>query len=373
MPRRHFGRLRQLPSNRWQARYADANGILRSAPNTFARRSDAERWLAAVEADMHRGAFIDPRAGQITVGEWAERWFKAASGPLKIKTRAGYASLIKTKIIPRFGAVALATVKPIMVGEWVSDLRRQGLSPSRVRQSYRLLSQIMSAAVENELIAVSPCRGVRLPRMPQTEPHTLSEEDADRIIAEIPAPHDLLVALLAYGGLRIGEAFALRRQSIDLDAGTVTISESLVEIEGHLSFDTPKSHQARTVTLPSFVIERLRLRLSEIGPAQGALLFPSTADRPQHYNAWRTAYFDPAVRAAGLTDVTPHDLRASHATWVAERHGVMAAAARLGHAHASVTTRHYARAAPGQDRTVADALDRARAGRGRGPRSTPKP
>jgi len=194
--------------------------------------------------------------------------------------------------------------------------------------------------------------------MPQTEPHTLSEEEADRIIAEIVAPHDLLVALLAYGGLRIGEAFALRRQSIDLDAGTVTISESLVEIEGHLSFDTPKSHQARTVTLPSFVIERLRQRLREIDPSPGALLFPSTAARPQHYNAWRSAYFDPAVKAAGLTDVTPHDLRASHATWVAERHGVMAAAARLGHAHASVTTRHYARAAPGQDRTVADDLDR---------------
>src|SRR5438552_1657729 len=65
----------------------------------------------------------------------------------------------------------------------------------------------------------------------------------------------------------------------------------------------------------------------------------------------------PAVRATGLVDVTPHDLRASHATWVAQRHGVMAAAARLGHAHASVTTRHYARTFEGQDRTVADDFD----------------
>jgi integrase len=80
----------------------------------------------------------------------------------------------------------------------------------------------------------------------------------------------------------------------------------------------------------------------------------------------------PAVKAAGLTDVTPHDLRASHATWVAERHGIMAAAARLGHAHASVTSRHYARAAQGQDRTVADDLDRARAERGEDPCKGPQ-
>lgn len=60
------------------------------------------------------------------------------------------------------------------------------------------------------------------------------------------------------------------------------------------------------------------------------------------YNQWRKAYFDPAVAAAGLTDVTPHDLRASHGTRVADRYGVMTAAHRLGHSNASVTTRHYA-------------------------------
>jgi integrase len=70
-----------------------------------------------------------------------------------------------------------------------------------------------------------------------------------------------------------------------------------------------------------------------------------------------TAYFDPAVAAVGLTDVTPHDLRASHGTWVADRHGVMTAAHRLGHGNASVTTRHYARPVAGRDAEVADAME----------------
>ncbi|MBV8541964.1 MAG: hypothetical protein JO364_12325 [Pseudonocardiales bacterium] len=57
---------------------------------------------------------------------------------------------------------------------------------------------------------------------------------------------------------------------------------------------------------------------------------------------------------------TLHDLRASHGTWITERFGVMAAAKRLGHANASVTTRHYARASAEFDEGIADGLDNAR-------------
>jgi hypothetical protein len=45
--RRRFGRVRQLPSGRWQARYPGPDGQLRNAPETFAQKGDAERWLSA--------------------------------------------------------------------------------------------------------------------------------------------------------------------------------------------------------------------------------------------------------------------------------------------------------------------------------------
>jgi hypothetical protein len=84
----------------------------------------------------------------------------------------------------------------------------------------------------------------------------------------------------------------------------------------------------------------------------GGILFPGrqthTAHRQQSYHGFRSR-FTRAATAAGFGDVTPHDLRATHATWVADSHGVMVAAHRLGHANASVTTRHYARAVDGRD------------------------
>ena len=54
MSRRQFGRIRQLPSGRWQARYALEDGELRTAPRTFPTKGDAARYLASVETDLAR-------------------------------------------------------------------------------------------------------------------------------------------------------------------------------------------------------------------------------------------------------------------------------------------------------------------------------
>ena len=59
------------------------------------------------------------------------------------------------------------------------------------------------------------------------------------------------------------------------------------------------------------------------------------------------------MKAAGLEDVTPHDLRATHGSWVPRSHGIMAAAKRLGHSNANVSTRRYAREVDDRDAEIA--------------------
>jgi hypothetical protein len=57
---------------RWRARYLDPEGRQRS--RTFARKLDAERFLATVETDKLRGAYVDPDAGRVTLREYGEEW-----------------------------------------------------------------------------------------------------------------------------------------------------------------------------------------------------------------------------------------------------------------------------------------------------------
>jgi integrase len=169
------------------------------------------------------------------------------------------------------------------------------------------------------------------------------------------------VLLLAYGRLRIGEALPLRRRHLDVAHARVVISEAVTELPGGPVIATPKNHQRRELVVPALVARLLAEHLATLPDGPDVFVFPGrqshTATRQQSYHGFRRRFVQ-ALEAAGLANVTPHDLRATHASWVADSHGVLVAARRLGHANASVTTRHYARAMDDRDAQVAAHLDR---------------
>ena len=62
--RRRFGAVRRLSSGRWQARFRDPEtNLYRNAPRTFATKTAAAKWLSAIETDMARGDWHDPKRG----------------------------------------------------------------------------------------------------------------------------------------------------------------------------------------------------------------------------------------------------------------------------------------------------------------------
>lgn len=117
-----------------------------AADRTFATRAEADRYLARHELRLRGGAARDQRASNVTLKEWSQLWLESSTH-LKPKSRVGYESLLRSTILPTFGKRRLRDIDPLEVREWVASLSRRGLSPSRVRQSYRLLSQLCDAAV----------------------------------------------------------------------------------------------------------------------------------------------------------------------------------------------------------------------------------
>lgn len=287
--RRSFGAVRRLQSGRWQARYWDPSAATHlPAPLTFMTKGDANAWLAEKQTEMRRGVFVDVRASRQSLQELIRSHLDAelADGDLKPKTLDGYESLLRSCVAnDSIGNVAASDLRGRDIREWVTRMRQRRLSASRVRQAYRLVSMVCRHAVRDDLLPRNPCDGVELPRLPEPRGRFLETEEVDRLVAAVPETQRSFILTLAYGGLRWGEAAALRVRDIDVSHSTMRIDESLSAAtdprtkKHSLTFETPKSRQSRTITVPTVVVDALVARMAELPMNPSQLLWTTRVGR----------------------------------------------------------------------------------------------
>jgi integrase len=242
---------------------------------------------------------------------------------------------------------------------WVAGMRAKGLSASRSRQAYHVLTSMLDAAVRDGRLARNAAAGVDLPRLPTTERRYLTHGQLEDL-AERCGPYRLLVLVLGYTGLRWGEVAALRTRRIDLLRGRIEVAESVTDVNGQMVFGSPKSHARRWVPIPRFLREDLSVQLVGRGPDD--LVFPSTAGTPLRVQSFRRWRFDRAAAAAGLEGLVPHELRHTAASLaIASGASIKGVQSMLGHASAAMTLDRYGHLFGDELDAVADRMDAARA------------
>jgi integrase len=356
--RRVFGSVRRLSSGRWQVRYRDLTGAIHTGPHTFTSKTDAARYLALVEADLHRGAWADPKLGRMTLAEWADRWQQTTTN-LRPTTRDLYAYLLRRFLVPTFGAVPLSGVDVLTVRSWLADLQAEHLSPSTVAKAYRLLSRILGAAVEAGYLLRNPCtvKGAGQERAPEMRFATVAQVAA--LADAISERYRALVLVAAYGGLRWGELVGLRVKRVDLLHGRVTVAEQVAEVNGQLIPGPPKTDAGRrTITLPAVAAVALAEHLAEFAaPGPEGLVFPAPEGGYLRRSNFRRRWWLRATRAAGVEGLRFHDLRHSAATLaLAAGANTRELMERMGHTSPQVALR-YQHVMAGRDQAIAAALD----------------
>src|SRR5882757_4649364 len=183
---RRFGSVRRRASGRWQARYPGPDGRIRSAPETFERKKDAERYLILVEAALARGEWTDPARARIRLEDYAERWIGQRPG-LRPRTVQLYRWTLKRHIAPFLGGVPLGNLDTPLIREWRSKLLADGVSPGMVAKAYRLLRAVLWTAVrEDELLPRNPCRIPGADKESPDERPVLSIAEAVRLADAVP-------------------------------------------------------------------------------------------------------------------------------------------------------------------------------------------
>jgi integrase len=364
-----MGFVTRRDSGNWVARYRDPNG--KACKKTFRLKAEAEAFLVTVEASKLSGNYLPEN--KVTLAEWWARYENEV--PRRATTAARDRVVMGHWWLPALGRRALRSLTPADVRRVVSVMADKPLSPVTVRTHLGVFSAVMTRAVEAELIARSPVRGIRLPDSHRRQPRFLSGDELARLAEEMPVEYRPMVYLAGVLGLRWSEVAGLRVGRVDFLRRSISIVETLAEVEGRLMFAPPKSKASvRTVTAPAELLEVLAAHLSRrgrLGPDD--LVFTAPAGGPLRVAAFRQRVWRPAVRRAGLDGFTFHGLRHSSVGFmVALGAHPLVIQRRVGHASVSTTMDVYGAILPEVDATVATGLGRLLGPDGGGELQTPR-
>ena len=338
--RRGFGRIRKLPSGRYQASYVGPDTRRHNAPSTFDSKMDAEHWLGNRRNEIRDGEWLPGKVRHeaVTLQGFANRWLedrrRADGSALAPRTKAHYRTLLDDFILPGLGDHTLKSITPETVDEWYAGL---DTGPTYKAHAYSLLRTIFGTAIERHRstgVLANPCaiRGAsNAKRTHNPEPATL--EELAVIVKKMPDRYRAMVVLAAWTGLRFGELTGLTRGDVNQRSGVVNVCRGITWVEGQAVVGPPKSAAGRRgVAVPPHLLPMLKEHLRDhVGKSKDSLLFPAKSGgymRPA--TLYRTYY--PAREAAGRPDLHFHDLRHTGATMAGQAGATLAELMRrLGH------------------------------------------
>lgn len=265
---------------RYAALYKDARGQQRSA-GSFSSRREADRAWQAVEATIAAGRPGDVRAGRMSFRRYVEdTWFP--NHVLEPSTRESYSYCIKRHLMPTFGPMRMSGILPMHVRAWVTDLTSAGVSPATIRHNKIILSAIFTTALNDFIVALHPCRGVKSPTVAVKEYRILTPGEFDRLQAALPSDAAQLLIEVAIGsGLRWGELIELRPRDLHWPSGIVTVTRTVTEVNPKYHPDGgrflvkpyPKSRRSRRFKLDATVLDALRQHITAHDVRDGDLIF----------------------------------------------------------------------------------------------------
>jgi integrase len=335
--------------------------VRRTAPKTFANKTDAGRWLTTTEADLIAGRWTDPLRGKMLLGDFGECWITERSG-LRPRTRDLYRWLFEKHLRQHLGSVRLAELDAAAVRKWRHKLIAAGVSATVTAKAYRLLRAIMNTAVDDGVVPRNPCQIKGAGSESAPERPTLTVAQVFQLADRMPARFRVIVLLTAFGSLRWGEVSALRRADVDSTSGVVRVRAAYTErSSGELILGPPKSAAgARAVTVPPPIAGELHRQLDAfVGSGEDALLFTGLSGQPmRRSNFNKVVKWTKTVADLGLPGLHFHDLRHTGNVLAAQTPGATLRdlMARMGHnsMRAALIYQHRTREA---DRHIAAAME----------------
>lgn len=241
----------------------------------------------------------------------------------------------------------------------VNKLTGEGLSEKTQKHYLTFISDVMRYAKKCGLIENNPCKDITFVKTEKKEKVIYSLEEAKQLLAAIeqkaPADYKLFYHLLAYCGMRRGEALGLEYKDIDFEHSVLTINRTSNYHSGYGTYtDTPKTKSSyRTLYIQPKLMEMIRQvqteqkdRAKKCGDQwhKSDRLFVNWCGKPANPN-YTYVWLQKFCEKEGVPFHGLHSFRHFVATQaLADGVDVRSVSAMLGHSQTSTTLNIYAHA-----------------------------
>ena len=318
----------------WRVRWREGG---QNRAKVLGRKRDAEAFDGEIRRRKRAGELVESANAQMTLAEFAREWWRVYGEPnLARSTLESYAIMWDRHVLPRIGGLRLRELTPQVLERFRGELAAAGVGLAAQRRSLVILQGILQRAVEWGYISTNPAKVVRKPagrRRHAVRP--MAPAVVEQLRSHLLAGGDLrsatLVSVLAYAGVRPGEALALTFGDVRERTILVERSVSLGEVK------ETKTGRLRSVRLlPPLADDLTEWRAARGGPVDDALVFPAASGglwSRHDWKNWVRRRFRPAAATAGVQGARPYDLRHSFCSLLLyEGRTIVEVARQAGHA-----------------------------------------
>lgn len=291
-----LGTLAELPSKAAAQREADSQGLV-----SFVNSECTEK------------------APVITIGAIVQRYLTEKL-PQRFSTRAAYQYNLNNHVIPKWGSVPVAEVKPYAVELWLKSLDLSAKTRVHIRGLLRIL--IENAMLWEYLpVGRNPMELVKIEGATKRgeEPRSLTVEEFHLLLAHIEREPYRTMALAAMClGLRFSELIALKWKDVDWKKLRLRVERAAVR--GRVD-DVKTRYSAKPVPIDPGLAEILltwRRKSEFVADEDWIWASPEMAgEKPLFYTTLLKVVKDAADKAE-LSDIGWHTFRHSYRSWLDE-------------------------------------------------------
>ena len=380
----HFRTARWGRGKRWKVAWYEEN---KQRSKLFDAKKNAEEFTAELEDDIRMGRYVDPTKREQQFSEVAEIWL-SSKGRIKDSTYRRYRRDLDTYVLPRWGSTPIGSVRRQDVDQWVQQLlagtapratsdskhtppskrAQRGLSATSIDAIVRIaMGAPIRYAVKQSWLGRNPLDGLELPRDERVK-GSLPTLTYGEVEALAQSALDLtgnradacLLHLLAYSGLRIGEATALLATDLDPDNARVHVRQTWsTDREGKRKITVPKTWEQRWVPIPRFLVSELQALVRDQN--EGPYLLQAKRGQAIDSGNWYNRVWLKIRRGTSADSFSVHDLRHVAATLaIAANADVKLVQQMLGHKDATETLNTYAAVWPSKINEVITLIEERR-------------